>query len=418
MSDYADLELTLRRRDAGGYSVEFRYSAPGSAADMRPEPETVAIDVEALRLQVDWKKYGDTLRGALGSGFVKVCDVSQAQDAILRVKLNIDAGAAELHRLHWEALPDLANERVAFSRYLSTNQDWRPVRIPRLSKLSALVVVASPVNLESYRLAPVDVEGEHMRAKTALNGIDVQALLSPGGATLAQIIGRLRDGFDVLYLVCHGALINGRAIVYLEREDGNVHAVDGAELVRLIQDLPRRPSLIVLACCQSAAEGMTEQIGSFVSAIGPQFAFAGVPAVVAMRGKITMETVERFMPEFFRELTRDGQIDRAMGIARRAVRANSDFWMPVLFMRLRDGRLWDREPRSTGFTPLPPPQIGSCYGREAEIEELYRRLVGAPDQQPVLVCSVHGLPGVGKSLLWRRSQIGTGSGTSLGAMPA
>jgi hypothetical protein len=46
------------------------------------------------------------------------------------------------------------------------------------------------------------------------------------------------------------------------------------------------------------------------------------------------------MPSFFRELQRDGQIDRAMAVARGAVRERPDWWMPVLFMRLTSGRLW------------------------------------------------------------------------------
>jgi len=53
-----------------------------------------------------------------------------------------------------------------------------------------------------------------------------------------------------------------------------------------------------------------------------------------------MPTMDAFVPAFFRELRRDGQIDRAMAVARGAVRKHSDWWMPVLFMRLKSGRVW------------------------------------------------------------------------------
>jgi hypothetical protein len=53
-----------------------------------------------------------------------------------------------------------------------------------------------------------------------------------------------------------------------------------------------------------------------------------------------METVKLAMPVFFRELVRDGQIDRAMTVARGAVRERMDRWMPALFLRLKSGRLW------------------------------------------------------------------------------
>jgi hypothetical protein len=59
-----------------------------------------------------------------------------------------------------------------------------------------------------------------------------------------------------------------------------------------------------------------------------------------MQGDITMETVAQFMPAFFQELARDGQIDRAMAVARGAVRERPDSWIPVLFLRLRGGRIW------------------------------------------------------------------------------
>jgi hypothetical protein len=53
-----------------------------------------------------------------------------------------------------------------------------------------------------------------------------------------------------------------------------------------------------------------------------------------------MKTSEAFMPIFFEELQRDGQIDRAVNVARGTVRERHDWWMPVLFLRLKNGRLW------------------------------------------------------------------------------
>ncbi|MBC8076970.1 MAG: hypothetical protein H7Y32_12910 [Chloroflexales bacterium] len=47
-----------------------------------------------------------------------------------------------------------------------------------------------------------------------------------------------------------------------------------------------------------------------------------------------------FMAAFFKELARDGQIDWAVAVARGAVRDAPDWWMPVLFMRLKSRRIW------------------------------------------------------------------------------
>jgi hypothetical protein len=51
------------------------------------------------------------------------------------------------------------------------------------------------------------------------------------------------------------------------------------------------------------------------------------------------------MPVFFRELQVDGRIDRAISVARGAVREANDYWMPALFMRWRKGRIWAEEGR-------------------------------------------------------------------------
>jgi hypothetical protein len=81
-----------------------------------------------------------------------------------------------------------------------------------------------------------------------------------------------------------------------------------------------------------------------------------------MQGNITMGTVSDFMPVLFEQLQRHGQIDRAMAVARGAVRSRQDWWMPVLFMRLRGGALWYESTGAQG-----PDQH---YNWEALLEDL------------------------------------------------
>jgi len=111
--------------------------------------------------------------------------------------------------------------------------------------------------------------------------------------------------------------------------------IEGSDLVQAIRELDQRPRMVVLASCQSAGKG-----GVGLAGLGPRLAEAGVPAVIAMQGNIYMTTAAAFMKRFFTELLVDGQIDRAMSVARGEVRGTDDYWMPVLFMRLRDGRIW------------------------------------------------------------------------------
>ena len=78
--------------------------------------------------------------------------------------------------------------------------------------------------------------------------------------------------------------------------------------------------------------------------MGPRLAGVGVGAVLAMQDRLTLATAERLLPAFFAELRRDGCVDRALAAARLEVRQRPDWWVPVLYLRLRDGRLWAPAP--------------------------------------------------------------------------
>jgi hypothetical protein len=216
------------------------------------------------------------------------------------------------------------------------------VRLRGLTGLRALVLIANPANLAEYGLAPVDVEGELARARTGLGAIPVVSPVAGEKASLTTLGARLRDGCDILYLVCHGVLKKGEPRLCLEDDAGQVAWVPGSEVVTRLRELQQTPRLVVLASCQSAGSGGEASTGDegALAALGPRLAEAGIPAVLAMQGNVTMATVAQFMPVFFTELQRDGQIDRAMAVARGAVRERPDSWMPVLFMRLKSGRLW------------------------------------------------------------------------------
>jgi hypothetical protein len=252
MTAYADLEMGLHRRDTGSYAIELRFSQPDSEADIRlvrGEPAQVQFDMERLRaLALDDAAYGQLLSQSLfgdpdvQSAFAQTRSTAQALDAFLRLRLFIGPSAPELHSLRWETLRDpqndsafLTSERLLFSRYLSS-LDWRPVRLRPKADLRALVVVASPTDVANYQpggrpLAPLDVAGELARAKEGLGSMPTTDLASGGQATFNNLSAHLRDGYDILYLVCHGALIDGEPWIWLEDETGKTHRVAGRELV-------------------------------------------------------------------------------------------------------------------------------------------------------------------------------------------
>jgi len=363
LTAYLELEIGLRRKEAESYSVEFCLSHPESDVDGRLGPReqpVVQFHLNELRdLELDPKAYGKSLSNSLfesstvTEALAVARTLAQEKSCPLRIRLFVGPNTPELHNIRWETLLDpvdltplLIGENVLFSRYLGSFE-WRPVHPRRKCELRALVVIANPNNLEEYRsggrsLASIDVKGEIDRARASLGSMLRTELASGGSATLDKISGYLRDGFDILYLVCHGALINGESHLWLEDETGRAARIKGSELIEQIRKLRQVPELVVLASCQSAGTGnepcATDE--GALSALGPLMAEVGVPAVLAMQGNVSMRSVASFMPKFFKELQRDGQIDLAISVARNAIRSEPDWWMPVLFMRLKSGRLW------------------------------------------------------------------------------
>jgi hypothetical protein len=232
-----------------------------------------------------------------------------------------------------------------FSRYLVSG-DWRPVPLQSRSDLTALVVIANPTTDRSFgglAVQPVEVDDELQRARDGLHPIPVTELASKGTATLQNLTRALQDGCDILYLVCHGYVHAGEPQLLLETESGDVHRVSAGDLVEQLGRVQRLPRLAVLVSCQSAGTGRPDRSAydeGALAALGPRMAKAGVPAVIAMQGNVSMATMSTFLPELFRELNKDSEIDGAMAAARNAVRDRPDWWMPVLFMRLASGRAW------------------------------------------------------------------------------
>ena len=186
--------------------------------------------------------------------------------------------------------------------------------------------------------------------RAALKGIEVIALASGGSATLENLVVHLRRKAgkappDILYLVAHGKVDpGGKPMLFLEGDQCQVDRVPGEEFVRRLSELAEPPRLVVLASCQSAGnpDAAESSDQGLLAALGPRLADAGITAVVAMQGNVTMKTVEQFMPVFFSQLQEHGQIDRAMAVARGAVFRSRplDWWVPALFMRLKSGRIW------------------------------------------------------------------------------
>ncbi|MBK7828405.1 CHAT domain-containing protein [Nannocystis sp.] len=347
----------------GTYEEELRLVDPEAATMSAPVRGLVKIDFPKMRsLELKPDVYGDELtqcvfadKDVLGL-YIRARTVMSKHK--LRLSIAIEPSEHELNDLRWELLRDPVDKKllatsddVWLSRFMFS-KDWRSVPRHSRTQLRAVIAVAAPTDYAEWQLAEIKLDDEIARGRNALSGIPVEVLGDTEPCTLDRLIKALRGGADIVYLVCHGIHRSPSApSVYLQNESGQTEVVHGKVLADRIGDMAEAPRMMVLASCESATR--------LEYSLATMLADAGVSAVLAMQGKISMATVKGVMPPFFHQLFIDGQIDRALAIARGGVRAHSDAWMPALFLRLKNGQLW-YEPRLTGSNNAPPQWKALC----------------------------------------------------------
>lgn len=357
---YSELELIVESLDAGGQriTVGFRSADEAQAVPRQSPPGKINIDFESLQadyLDRKMERYGNRLRDAVLAPDRARTLFGQAMGARpLRVRLHVRADDARLQGLHWETMTDLTGaplstlHGLAFSRYLPSDE---PVQLrPASSALRALVAVAnlSQEDRQTYGLAPIEFEQE--RLDKSMGHIDYDQLAG-APVTMNRLIARLQagevppqEGYDILYLVAHGSIIRGEPQLLLaletEREKRDRSYFRSGQMLaeRMARQLGAMPRLVVLASCSGAGHGMEDAL----YATGPRLAMEGVPAVIAMKGFVEIDMVESLLSKFFTQFQKTPEVDRAMQVARAHVQYDvgaDDWWAPVLFMRLLDGRL-------------------------------------------------------------------------------
>jgi hypothetical protein len=369
MAESPEVEITFSRR-GDGFVADVRYSNfVTDDMDVR-HAESLPLNLGTLRkLMLQPDEYGKELGRLLDVPEIRetlIAARGAARDGIVRIRIATALGDSDLlHGIRWELIRDsqgpLASRAdIALSRFLPSMR-WLQTRPS--SRLSILAAVADPTNLGSYadngiQLAPIDREKELELIRNAV-GKTAKLTELEGPCTLRQLMIQLSKGFDVLYLVCHGALIapsqnddaprSPEPQLWLQDDTGQSSVTDGRSFASRLRDLHRPPRLVVLASCQSAGKAGVVSIGrgGVLTALGPRLIEAGVPAVVAMQGDVEVETIHEFFPAFFDAVGRHGGVDLAMSEARALTRGRTDWWVPALFMRLRSGRIWYRAGFST-----------------------------------------------------------------------
>jgi hypothetical protein len=382
-SSYTDLLIRLLKREEEGYPVELTLNNRLEFRRGYLSPEIVqwtpsSLDAESGRSLFELLTEDEQVASAWA--------MIRGSAPQRRIRLSIDTAASELNPIPWELLRDpgdavegigvnlAAAEATPFSRYIATAQDYTPPIAPH--RVRILVAIANPAGLERYGLQAIDVEAEWAALQAALAGLNVELRLVPQPCTLEAIDEGLSEGAHVLHIIAHGAYSKSdqRAVIFLANRNNQVrflHADEHAEaLARYLRDsAPRNDSsprndfssvkshfsppslrLVFLSSCQTATQSPTDAFAAFA----PRLVRAGVPAVLAMQDLVPVETARAFSQVFYRQLLRHGLADLAANQARAAMLSGQ--WpgahIPVLFMRLADGRLLAPSPARSALAAI------------------------------------------------------------------
>ncbi|HEY2293845.1 MAG TPA: CHAT domain-containing protein [Thermoanaerobaculia bacterium] len=345
---YLDSMLYLTGINAARFSWGGREYLGEPALDAE-----LALKLAALELEPE--AYGRELFDAvfppgseLREGLREAILAAEREKRRLRFLLNLATNLPEwVHALYWELLNDFGRHLAlarspdtAFSRYLGVRQaPGAPTTLrPRL-----LCVVAAPSDLARFGLAEIrrDEVAHRLEAPFGMlaEAADIEVLEPP--ATLERLRQRLMTGggFHLLHFFGHGHNRNGISALVLEDEQGRAKFVEEELLAEVFLGV-HSLRLITLIACHGGAPSSQDPF----SGLAGRLVQRGVPAVIAMRREVSVETAHLFTNHLYTHIAETGRADAAVNEARQQLYLADPqgiAWSsPVLYSRLIDGRLW------------------------------------------------------------------------------
>ena len=352
------LQITVQRKVGEVWPVVAEQTAPGQFLPMRNEG-LLRLDVDALRVQPTPLAYGTALGEAIFSGPLHSAFLQAlaASGNALRVLLCVEAD--DLKSLHWQMLCGpldgrwsflALNQRTLLSLYLPAVTDRRFPSIGRRD-LRALVLVASPPDLETYGLRPFDVAETVTTLRAALGAIPCDFLADTAGAigppTLDAFCARIvAERYTLVHVVCHGAYNrrDGETSLFLAGPGGRLDRVEGTRLLQRLGQLDAAaglPHLVFLAACETASPGAEDALGGLAQRLVREL---GMPAVIAMSDLVSLATAQALATGFYTRLTQHGEVDRALTEASAALAERGDVVVPALYSRLGERALFSQTP--------------------------------------------------------------------------
>ncbi len=377
---YDELRLRIERRENACYHVlaSTRLAEATASFELpfnelavenfilkvsRPRGHRRGIDTSAID---DARRFGGELFTALFSAPVvglyrEALAQARHEGRGVRITLCL-SGAPELIDVPWEYLfddPDFlaVSAFTPVVRYLDLPRAHRPLSVA--PPLRLLGVISSPAEYDR-----LDVERERDNLERALSGltetgaVELHWLERP---TLGALLKTLQlQPFHGLHYVGHGTFDRTaeRGVLLFENDEGWAQPVSGDKLGMILHDFSSL-RLAVLNACEGARAGRTDPFAGVAGSLVNR----DIPAVVAMQFEISDEAAIVFSRGFYEPLAAGSPVDESLAAARLAMLAERsddiEWGTPVLFMRVADGRIFDRgEGSESDASPLPPHRNG------------------------------------------------------------
>lgn len=159
---------------------------------------------------------------------------------------------------------------------------------------------------------------------------------------MSAIGNALRSGeYHVFHYIGHSGFSQGESSLWLESADGAPQAWSGNALGQKLG--PHRTlRLAVFNSCEGARQSAEDHFAG----IAPSLIRKGIPAVVGMQFAITDQAAILFAESFYETLAKGEPVDRAVWVARNEIHESKndvEWGTPVLFLRSRDGIIFDRQ---------------------------------------------------------------------------
>jgi tetratricopeptide (TPR) repeat protein len=344
--------------------VQFQAGLTHGTRHLRTKAASKGSNLESIKT-LGGKLFQTVFQGDVLTCFQNSLRQVETQNLGLRIRLRLNDVPA-LAQIPWEYLyqPELnrfvvASHLTPLVRYTEQPEPIKPINIT--TPLRVLVMISNPQE------HPLNVEDEWKKLRDTLSELEQKGLvkLERIEANRGKLQRALRKNqYHVFHFIGHGGFDaqSDDGLLLFETATAR-QKVTGEQLATLLHDTSLR--LVLLNACEGAKGSSHNPF----SGVAQHLVRQGIPAVIAMREKITDQSAITFAQNFYQAISDDYPIDAALGEARKAlfIEDNTLEWgIPVLYMRTSDARIFKIEspqPKSNQLV-----RVGDYLGPATRIE--------------------------------------------------